>query len=440
MKSVLALSFHPAFTPPMSGGEERLYYVLNGFSHYEHVTLISFTFHGVDRVETVYHSPCFKEIRIPKGMVSLALHGLIQKFTTIKECSGVVTSLESRINPAFRRIVREELPRHDIIFFESPFLFTIPGRLLRNHTLVYNAYNNEYELMKSAFSGSFIGKILLSYVAYTERGLARACKLLFVVSRDDAESLARTYGIDPGKCIVAPNGICPACYDRVFQERAHMKTSPVCLFIGSYHPPNIEAVIQIVNIAAKMPGVLFLIAGNVSRYFASRDSQTEPCERDAYTLSGELYKNFQKGGGNPQIDRICEFIREHREGEEPLRRFSHSRNVLLLGQLSEERKLELFHLTGIALNPMTTGSGTNIKVLGYLAAGLPTITTPKGARGLDLVDRHHALICDLNDFPEKIHELLNDPGLVEILRENGRILVEREYDWNTIVERMRRTL
>ncbi len=440
MKSVLALSFHPAFTPPMSGGEERLYYVLKGFSHYGNVTLISFTYPGRGRVETVHHSPGFKEIRVPKGIVTHALHGLIHKFTPIRECSGVVTSLESRINLAFRRVVKEEIKHHEIIFFESPFLYTIPGRLLGNRTIVYNAYNNEYELMRPAFSGSSVGKLFLSYVAHIERGLARACNLIFVVSRDDAASLARTYGIDSGKCMVAPNGICLACYDRVFQERARMEASPICLFIGSYHPPNIEAVFHIVNMAASMPDVLFLIAGNVSRYFTSQDSLTERCDRNSFAVSGEPCKKFQNEGENQQTERIYGVIRERREGEDPLSRFIHARNVLLLGQISDKRKMELFQLAGIALNPMTTGSGTNVKVLGYLAAGLPAVTTPKGARGLDLVDREHALICDLPDFPAKIYELLHDPGLREVLREKGRILVELEYDWDAIVERMHDTL
>ena len=43
MRAILALSFHPAFTPPKSGGEERLFYILDGLSKYYDVTLISFT-------------------------------------------------------------------------------------------------------------------------------------------------------------------------------------------------------------------------------------------------------------------------------------------------------------------------------------------------------------------------------------------------------------
>ena len=67
MKTILALSFHPAFYPPKSGGEERLYYVYQHLSASYDVTLISFTYQNDDNsVEIVEHNPSFKEIRIPK--------------------------------------------------------------------------------------------------------------------------------------------------------------------------------------------------------------------------------------------------------------------------------------------------------------------------------------------------------------------------------------
>jgi glycosyltransferase involved in cell wall biosynthesis len=116
--------------------------------------------------------------------------------------------------------------------------------------------------------------------------------------------------------------------------------------------------------------------------------------------------------------------------------FINSKNVYLLGQISEEEKREIFKISDIALNPMLGGSGTNIKVLGYLSAGIPTITTPTGARGLDLIDQEHALICDISDFPKKIHELLSDNQLAESLKKNGRKLVEERFDWDSIVKKM----
>ena len=116
--------------------------------------------------------------------------------------------------------------------------------------------------------------------------------------------------------------------------------------------------------------------------------------------------------------------------------FIKAKNVHLLGQISDDEKTEIFKIADLALNPMTSGSGTNIKVLGYLSAGIPTITTPTGARGLNLIDRKHVLISDLADFPNRINELLEDNYLAESLKKNGRDLVEEKFDWDIIVNDM----
>ncbi len=99
MRTILALSFHPAFTPPKSGGEERLFYVLTGLSKYFDVTLVSFTHPNKDNtMETVTHADHFKEIRIPKTKISSGLHHFVGKYSSINECSAVITSIESRFN------------------------------------------------------------------------------------------------------------------------------------------------------------------------------------------------------------------------------------------------------------------------------------------------------------------------------------------------------
>ena len=110
-------------------------------------------------------------------------------------------------------------------------------------------------------------------------------------------------------------------------------------------------------------------------------------------------------------------------------------NVGLAFQVTEEEKLELFRSSNIALNPMQSGSGTNIKMLDYMAAGLPVIATPIGARGLDL-NGTNSMICEIPDFPEKIREVLENRILYKSLSDNGRKLVEDKYDWRKIAWNM----
>jgi Glycosyltransferase len=117
-------------------------------------------------------------------------------------------------------------------------------------------------------------------------------------------------------------------------------------------------------------------------------------------------------------------------------RFLQAKNVYLLGLVSEEEKLSIYQEASVAINPMMSGSGTNLKVLGYLASGIPLITTPIGARGLGLEHNKNAIICEIPDFPKNIYELLLDDEKALFLTKSGRELVETTYDWNVITRTM----
>jgi glycosyltransferase involved in cell wall biosynthesis len=115
-------------------------------------------------------------------------------------------------------------------------------------------------------------------------------------------------------------------------------------------------------------------------------------------------------------------------------------NVICLGRVSDQAKRLLLQAADVALNPMFSGSGTNLKMLEFLAAGLPVVTTPVGARGLHLVSGEHALVCSADAFPPSIQRLLDDTHLRMTLRAEGRHLVEDKYNWEAIVEHMRDTM
>nr|HML26436.1 glycosyltransferase [Methanomethylovorans sp.] len=72
------------------------------------------------------------------------------------------------------------------------------------------------------------------------------------------------------------------------------------------------------------------------------------------------------------------------------------------------------------------------KMLDYMSAGIPTISTPTGARGLDIENGIHALICTEDQMREKIIELMNTETLRNRLRLNARKLVESRYSWDKI--------
>ena len=95
----------------------------------------------------------------------------------------------------------------------------------------------------------------------------------------------------------------------------------------------------------------------------------------------------------------------------------------------------------LAVNPMESGSGTNLKMLDYMAAGIPTLSTAFGARGLNLQDGVTTHIAPLFRFPETI-ELIRKADQQEIagLIERGREHVVREFSWKVIADRFASTL
>ena len=80
--------------------------------------------------------------------------------------------------------------------------------------------------------------------------------------------------------------------------------------------------------------------------------------------------------------------------------------------------------------PLRAGSGTRLKVLEALAAGLPVVSTPLGVSGLGLRHGEDVLVgqtaAELADLAAAV---VADLELAERLSYAGRALVERRYDW-----------
>ncbi len=114
---------------------------------------------------------------------------------------------------------------------------------------------------------------------------------------------------------------------------------------------------------------------------------------------------------------------------------AHNPAVTCTGFVEDTRPYLAHCATAVA--PILAGSGTRIKILEALAAGIPVVSTSVGCEGIEARPGEDVLIADsAQDFATAVTRLLADPALAEKLRCNGRRLVEDKYDWRAIAARL----
>lgn len=108
-------------------------------------------------------------------------------------------------------------------------------------------------------------------------------------------------------------------------------------------------------------------------------------------------------------------------------------NVHITGQIDEKTKQDWLTAVDIGINPMFSGSGTNIKMLEYMVNRLATVTTTIGARGIE--PREHMPFLEVEPtmaaFIKAIDDL-RDPATRNKIGEEARICVENGYAWEQL--------
>jgi len=90
-----------------------------------------------------------------------------------------------------------------------------------------------------------------------------------------------------------------------------------------------------------------------------------------------------------------------------------------------------------AIAPLRVGSGSRLKILEAMAAGVPVVATSCGAEGLAVQPGDNVLIGDSAEaLCEAIVSLTRNQEMGARLIESGRALVKAHYDWSTIGTRL----
>jgi glycosyltransferase involved in cell wall biosynthesis len=115
--------------------------------------------------------------------------------------------------------------------------------------------------------------------------------------------------------------------------------------------------------------------------------------------------------------------------------FSGRNDMDLVGRAS--CPLPYYQDAHVAVVPLRAGGGTRLKILEAMALGRPVVSTPLGCEGLAVEDGKHLLIAkDAEAFAAAVARLLTDRALAARLTLQARALVEENYDWTGIAERL----
>jgi glycosyltransferase involved in cell wall biosynthesis len=275
------------------------------------------------------------------------------------------------------RALERAIAAADIVQVQQPWQFAY-CRHTAACPVVVVVQNAEVELLRARD----MSDRLVARAARLERAALEQADAVIFLSGEDRDRLTTSYGLQPGgrqmwqTCGVGVDTelFRPASdADRAAAKAVLGLGGPVAIFAGSWHVPNRSALAALRAIAARAPEWTFLVVGSVGR------------------------------------------------------REESSTRIRVSGPVDDT--LPYFRAADVALNPMTEGSGVNLKVLEYLAMGLPTVSTRLGVRGLDVADS--VQVAELEDFPALLVALHSAEERARRGR-GARTAAETRFTWESI--------
>ena len=287
----------------------------------------------------------------------------------------------SSFHPGLGWLAKSLLRGCDIYHFEHPQFALLACGLPAAANVVYGSQNVEHDYVMQECRSEWATRVAKARVFALEKSLVERSQHVFAVSQADKDRFSALYPVDAGKITVAPNGIGdlrPLGTDqsRVLQRFPQIASYPSrAIYSGSDVEHNRAAVRFILGeLAPLRSDVAFVVHGSCGRQFTDIGRSpnvffdTDPFRFDDYAVTGF-----------------------------------------------------------VGINPVTTGGGTNLKVLHYLSRGLPVVSTPFGMRGHEDFQRA-VTVCDLADFSTALKNPAAAPA-------PDRQMLEK-YRWDAIARTM----
>ncbi|HET7708733.1 MAG TPA: glycosyltransferase [Sphingomicrobium sp.] len=346
---VLVLNDYDSFAA-IGGGATRTKGLCTGLSETKRVIFLTFMDDPEGEIRSVALGGRALMLRVPKSKDHLAEH-LRQTDRFWVSTADLVNYRHAATNTRLHETFAAAAALSSAIICEHPYMVALPRHFRTD--FVYSSQNFELELKREALADHPDRDELLSLVEEAERYACGASQFIVAVSESDARQFSGHYRFT-APILVIPNGAEGPSGEAEFQPDSNRQQNRV-VFLGSAHMPNIEAATWICDVLApKMTDVDFLIIGSV-------------CD-----------------GLNPKP----------------------RANLELRGVVGNEEKSELLRGASLAINPMTQGSGSNVKIADFLQHGLPVVSTAFGARGYEDLPGTDVILAELDKFEQAIRGVL----------------------------------
>ncbi len=371
--------------PPDTGGRQRIYHLYRHLAQHADIHHICLTPPGRDGAWQL--APGLTETRVPAS-AGFCVHAA-QLHKQLGVSAWDLAALRHAADETrLAQTLGTALTDADLVICAHPYLYPAVQHLWQG-PLAYDAHNIEVDIKRNMLKPGAASDAMLDELREVEGALCRKADIIFACSEEDHARLGELYGIAPASILVVPNGVDTRATPSTTQqdrqqlkEKLGLQDQNIALFMGSWHRPNVEAAQHIHALAPQCPSWRFIILGSV--------------------------------GKAPEL------------AHPPA-------NVLQTGVVSDREKHVWLRIADIALNPMTSGGGTNLKMPEYAAAGIPILTTPHGRRGQTLEAGQHCLEADIERFPDMLNNL--PPDLNDLARAACE-RVRRILDWSMISQRV----
>lgn len=390
MLNVVVIDMQP-ITPPVGGGRQRLLGLYHGLGEdVQAVYLGSYDWPG-ESLRDLQLTPSLREVCVPLSDAHFEASARLSSQLGGATIIDSAFSTQVKLSPEFIQRGASLLREADVVVFSHPWAFSPLADYIRDDQMVvYDAHNVESVLKTELLDSRLQADDLLRDVVGNEFRLCQRANLVLTCSHEDADAFGRLFDMAPERFRVVPNGAFTdrfgAAVDAPSASRRQAASidwpGPVAVFMGSAYGPNNDAARYVADVLApRMPSCLFVIIGSVGNVISA-------------------------GGAN----------------------------VLVVGTVDEERRDALLLAADVALNPIAVGSGTNVKMFDYMAAGLPVLTTDVGARGIcDAQNTPTGIFVEpLNGFAVRLGRLLADPELQSDYRRGVRRYVSARFSWEAI--------